>query len=68
MSDIHGSCLCGDIEISVPKDLQVVLCRKYTDPLGRQDMLLMYRLYLMPKDKRWCVSTFVLRIILQSQL
>lgn len=39
MSDIHGACLCGDIEISVPKDLQVVLCRKYTDPLGRQDVI-----------------------------
>jgi hypothetical protein len=28
MSDIHGSCLCGEVELSLPKDLPVAICRE----------------------------------------
>lgn len=29
MSDIHGSCLCGEVELSLPKDLPVAICRRF---------------------------------------
>lgn len=28
MSDIQGSCLCGDVTITLPKDLPVGICRE----------------------------------------
>lgn len=56
MSDIHGTCYCGEIELSLPKDLPIAICRK-------SHVYLLYgypsswsRLYRLPKDQWFRVS------------